>query len=84
MHSAQITDTQMGIFCLVGSAATLVLMPDPIYLGVLCGFLGGGDMNGIMLLPPETAVRITAGILAAVHGWRIWKYLLSGYRKSFA
>lgn len=28
------------------------LLLDPLYLSVLCGFFGGGDMNGIALLCP--------------------------------
>ena len=34
------------------------LLLDPLYLSILCGFFGGGDMNGISLLFPEWAVRI--------------------------
>lgn len=80
------TDTQLGIFCLVGALATfcigyllaalaknicraqskllramlyhitiVFLLLDPLYLSVLCGFFGGGDMNGIALLCPEWA-----------------------------
>ena len=40
------------------------LLLDPLYLSILCGFFGGGDMNGISLLFPEWAVRIAfAGLL---------------------
>ena len=33
-----------------------ILIIDPLYLSILCGFFGGGDMNGIKLLFPEIAV----------------------------
>ena len=33
------------------------LLLDPLYLSILCGFFGGGDMNGIALLCPEWAAR---------------------------
>lgn len=60
-----------------------LLILDPLYLSVLCGFFGGGDMNGIRLLLPEVAVRITFAIIALVHFLVIWKYLLPKYTESF-
>ena len=60
-----------------------LLMLDPLYLSVLCGFFGGGDMNGIRLLLPEVAVRITFAIIAVVHLLVIWKCLLPKYSESF-
>ena len=76
VYRDKMTDTQLGIFCILGSVATaitayllIVLIPkigkkqskvlkacmyyitiallilDPIYLSLLCGFVGGGDMN---------------------------------------
>ena len=44
-----------------------MLLIDPVYLSVLCGFFGGGDMNGISLLFPEIAVRIVYGIILAIN-----------------
>jgi len=60
-----------------------LLMLDPLYLSVLCGFFGGGDMNGIRLLLPEVAVRITFAIIAVIHLLVIWKHLLPKYSESF-
>ena len=60
-----------------------ILMIDPLYLSVLCGFFGGGDMNGIKLLFPEIAVRIIFAVIGIVHGIFIWKYLLPEYTKAF-
>ena len=110
----RMTDTQLGVFCGVGAAATLLaayvliiltpkickadskvfkacmyyisiamLLLDPLYLSVLCGFFGGGDMNGIKLLFPEIAVRIVSAVIGVIHGVVIWKYLLPSYTKSF-
>ena len=59
------------------------LIIDPLYMSVLCGFFGGGDMNGIKLLLPETAVRIVFAIIGIIHGIVIWKYLLPEYTKAF-
>ena len=108
------TNTQLGIFCLLGAAATLVaayalvllcgkickaqnkvfkaamyyitlvmLLLDPVYLSVLCGFFGGGDMNGIALLVPEAAARIGFGVLLAVNALVFWKVVLPQFTKSF-
>lgn len=60
-----------------------ILLIDPVYLSVLCGFFGGGDMNGIKLLFPEIAVRILFAITGIIHGTVVWKYLLPAYTKSF-
>ena len=60
-----------------------ILIIDPLYLSILCGFFGGGDMNGIKLLFPETTVRIVFAIIGIIHGIVIWKYLLPKYTKAF-
>ena len=60
-----------------------ILLIDPLYLSVLCGFFGGGDMNGIKLLFPEIAVRIVFAVIGIVHSFVIWKYLLPEYKKAF-
>ena len=60
-----------------------ILIIDPLYMSVLCGFFGGGDMNGIKLLFPEIAVRIISVVIGVVHVIAIWKYLLPSYTKSF-
>ena len=60
-----------------------ILMVDPLYLSILCGFFGGGDMNGIKLLFPEIAVRIVFAVIGIVHSFVIWKYLLPEYTKAF-
>ena len=109
------TDTQLGIFCLVGALATfcigylltalaknicraqskllramlyyitiVFLLLDPLYLSVLCGFFGGGDMNGIALLCPEWAARCLFGVLLLGNGLVFWKRVLPAYQKSFS
>lgn len=110
----RLTDVQLGIFCLVGPAATVpfgwllialakrickasskvfkavmwyvslgILLIDPLYMSILCGFFGGGDMNGIRLLFPEIAVRIVYGLIGVLHGAVIWRYLLPVYTAAF-
>lgn len=60
------------------------LLLDPLYLSVLCGFFGGGDMNGIALLCPEWAARCLFGALLLVNGLVFWKRILPVYRQSFS
>lgn len=60
-----------------------LLVLDPLYLSVLCGFFGGGDMNGIRLLMPEVVARILFAIIGVIHIVVIWKYLLPKYKESF-
>ena len=111
----RMTDTQLGIFCLVGAVATLciaylltalakkigtaesklfraalyyitiaLLLIDPLYLSILCGLFGGGDMNGIALLLPEWAARVLFGALLVANGLVFWKRVLPVYKKSFS
>ena len=61
-----------------------MLLVDPLYLRVLCGLFGGGDMNGIALLVPEWAARAFFGALLAINGILFWKVVLPKYRSAFA
>ena len=60
-----------------------LLLLDPVYLSVLCGFFGGGDMNGISLLIPEMPARMGFGCLLLVNGLIFWKAVLARYTESF-
>lgn len=60
-----------------------ILLIDPLYLSILCGFFGGGDMNGIKLLFPEIGVRIAFAVIGMIHGIVIRKHLLPEYTKAF-
>ena len=61
-----------------------MLLLDPVYLSVLCGFFGGGDMNGISLLFPEIAVRIVYGIILAINIAVFMKIVLPKYQLAFS
>ena len=61
-----------------------LLLLDPLYLSVLCGLFGGGDMNGIALLCPEGLARALFGVLLLVNGLVFWKRVLPAYQRSFA
>lgn len=60
-----------------------LLVIDPLYLSLLCGFFGGGDMNGIALLMPELPARIAYGVLLLAHGALFWRVVLPKYKKAF-
>ena len=114
IYSEEMTQTQLGVFCLIGSVATLLfayilialigkiaqksskvfkacayyitiamLLIDPLYLSVLCGFFGGGDMNGIKLLIPEVAARIIYGIILMTNALVFVKIVLPKYKSAF-
>ena len=61
-----------------------MLLLDPLYLSALCGFFGGGDMNGIALLVPEWAARAFFGVLLVLNSILFWKVVLPKYRSAFA
>ena len=115
IYIEKMTQTQLGVFCLLGSVATLLtayilialidkirgisskaikaclyyitiamLFIDPLYLSILCGFFGGGDMNGIKLLVPEVAARILYGLILIVNVFVFIKVVLPKYKLAFA
>ena len=115
IYAEKMTQTQLGVFCMLGSVTTLLtayilialidkirnisskaikaclyyitiamLLIDPLYLSVLCGFFGGGDMNGIKLLVPEVAARILYGLVLIVNAWVFVKIVLPKYKLAFA
>ena len=115
IYSEQMTQTQLGMFCLLGSVATTIfgyvlialiskiskssskvfkacayyitiamLLIDPLYLSLLCGFFGGGDMNGISLLIPEIVARIAYAILLIINVIVFVKVVLPKYKLAFS
>lgn len=67
--------------CYYVTIASLLL--DPLYLSILCGFFGGGDMNGIALLIPEATARMVFGALLIFNAAVFWKAVLPQYQASF-
>lgn len=60
-----------------------LLFIDPLYLSLICGFVGGGDMNGISLLIPEIFVRIMFGIVFIVNVFVFKNIVLIKYKEAF-
>ena len=114
VYSDKMSESQLGVFCLLGSVATLavafllvafakkicraesklfkacmysitiaMLVVDPLYLSLLCGFFGGGDMNGIALIIPQPAARLVYGAILAFDLWVLIKIVLPEYKLSF-
>ncbi len=114
VYAEKMTPEQLGIFCIVGSIATMItayilvalankiknasskcfkacmyyitiamLLIDPLYLSILCGFFGGGDMNGISLILPEVGARILYGIILLVNMAVFVKIVLPKYKQAF-
>lgn len=61
----------------------IMLLLDPLYLSVLCGFFGGGDMNGIRLLFPEVIARSVFAVLFIAGLIVIIKRILPLYKAAF-
>ena len=114
VYSEKMTSNQLGIFCLLGSIATMImayvlvaiankvknisskqmkaclyyitivmLLIDPLYLSLLCGFFGGGDMNGISFLAPEIVARSVYGCLLVINVVVFFKMVLPKYQSAF-
>ena len=60
-----------------------LLLLDPLYLSLLCGLFGGGDMNGISLLMSKQAARIGYAILFIVNIVVFFRGVLPKYKEGF-
>lgn len=60
-----------------------MLLLDPLYLSVLCGFFGGGDMNGISLLVPEGLARVGYGLILILNILVFVRIVLPKYTRAF-
>lgn len=58
----------------------IMLLMDPLYLSLLCGMFGGGDMNGISLLIPEIVARIGFAVLLVANIFVFFKLVLPKYK----
>lgn len=83
-HSILITNNKLlKAACYYTTIGLLII--DPLYLSTLCGFFGGGDMNGIIMFGvPEIGVRLVYTIILAINVLVCIKYVYPTYKKSFA
>ncbi len=115
IYAEKLSPRQLGVFCLLGSVATLLfayilialirkisklssktlkactyyitlalMLIDPLYLSALCGFFGGGDMNGISLIIPQALARILYGVILVINLIIFIKIVLPRYKSAFA
>ena len=62
----------------------VLLLLDPLYLTIIYQFVGGGDMNGILLLNiPEKAVQLFFGMVTAANGFLLARKIYPLYQQSF-
>lgn len=58
------------------------LLIDPVYLTIIYKFVGGGDMNGILLFGiPEIVIQFIFGIIAIMNVLLIIKRIYPAYKK---
>lgn len=69
----------------VGFYTTIcLLLLDPIYLSILYRFVGGGDMNGIVLFGiSEMLIQLVAGIFCILNVFVVVYYIYPLYKKGF-
>lgn len=81
----QITACKSKIFRAIGYYTTLAfLLLDPIYLSFLYSFVGGGDMNGILLFGiPEAVIQLIYGAIALLNIFLIVRKVYPAYKESF-
>lgn len=60
-----------------------MLVLDPIYLCLLSGVFGGGDLNGILYLLPQAWVRIIFGFILLFNIWILLKKVNPTYTAAF-
>ena len=84
IYRDRLTDTQLGLFCIAGVTATVIMLVlDPIYLCLLSGAFGGGDVNGILYLMPQAWVRIIFAFILFFNIWILIKKVNPTYTASF-
>lgn len=114
VYRDRLTDIQLGVFCIAGATATLImgyllvglkdkicqiksklikanlyyitiimLILDPIYLCLLSGCFGGGDLNGILYLMPQAYVWTIFGFILIFNMWLLIKKVTPAYTKAF-
>ena len=82
--TSKIAESKSKLFkaCMYYVTISLLFL-DPLYLSVLCGFFGGGDMNGISLLIPEGIARLGFGIILGINIAIFLKIVYPRYKLSF-
>ena len=84
IYRDRLTDTQLGLFCIAGVTATVIMLVlDPIYLCLLSGAFGGGDVNGILYLMSQAWVWTIFAFILLFNIWILLKKVNPTYTASF-
>ena len=84
IYRDRLTDMQLGLFCIAGVTATVIMLVlDPIYLCLLSGAFGGGDVNGILYLMPQAWVWTIFAFILLFNIWILLKKVNPTYTASF-
>lgn len=85
LFTKKIVECKNKVFKAICYYTTLAfLLLDPLYLTIVYKFVGGGDMNGILLFGiPEFIIQLIFGIIAIINILLIIKKLYPAYKKSF-
>lgn len=85
LFTGKIAQSKNKIFkaiCFYLTIALLII--DPLYLAFMHKFVGGGDMNGILLFGvPEIAIQAVFGVVAIINAYIIAKKIYPSYKESF-
>lgn len=85
LFSNRITLSKNKVFKAICYYTTIAfLLLDPLYLTIIYKFVGGGDMNGILLFNiPEIVIQIIYGIILVINILLCIKKVYPLYKKSF-
>ena len=86
LFTKRIVESKNKLFKAICFYTTLAfLLLDPLYLTIVYKFVGGGDMNGILLFGvPEIIIQIIFRIIAIINIFLIIKKIYPAYKKSFS
>lgn len=85
LFSKRIVESKNKVFKAICYYTTLAFMLlDPLYLALFYKFVGGGDMNGILLFGlPEIVVQFIYGSIVVINIVLFLKKIYPLYKKSF-
>lgn len=86
LFTKRIVESKNKVFKAICYYMTLTfLLLDPLYLTIVYKFVGGGDMNGILLFGiPEIIIQIIFGIIVIINIFLVAKKVYPEYKKSFS
>ena len=86
LFTRRIVKSKYKVFKAIAYYTTLaLLLLDPLYLTIIYKFVGGGDMNGILVFGiPEIIIQFIYGSITVINIFLITKKIYPAYKKSFS